>query len=271
MHYSHLATIAAFAAPLTSLSKAQSTAAGIPEALKDRWEQAVDQGKDQWTISFPNNSPKTYEEVNATSDMSYTNRQLFHQQYLDLHNDYRAEHNASKLEWNVTLAAAAANHAEKCMFEHTENNPYGENLVAGYANMSASMAAWADERDSYNFDDGKFDKKTGHFTQMVWASTTQVGCGRCYCGGGTKETGGDDSDKAPGWMVVCEYAPPGNFEGQFRENVRRKSDETASDETGSDEKESDETGSDEKGAAGGLVSKSGLVVATAIGVAALLI
>lgn len=249
MHCHPLATVAVFAA-LTSLSTAQSTPAKIPEALEDRWEQAVDQGKDQWTTSFPNNSPKTYEEVNATSDTTYTNPQLFYQQYLGPHNEYRAEHNASKLEWNVTLAAAAANHAEKCIFEHTKNNPYGENLVAGYANMSASMAAWADERDLYNFDEGKFDKMTGHFTQMVWANTTQVGCGRCYCGGGKKETGGDDSDKAPGWMVVCEYSPPGNFEGQFKENVKK--------------------GSYVKGAASGLVARSGLAVAAAIGVAALL-
>ena len=252
MHYSPLATLAAFAA-LASLSTArpQSDEAEIPEKLEDRWEQAVNQGKDQWTESFPNKSPKTYEEVNATSDQTYTNPQAFYQRYFSLHNEYRKEHNASELTWNVTLAEAAAKHAEECIFEHTENNPYGENLVAGYANMSASMAAWADERDLYNFDEGKFDEKTGHFTQMVWANTTQVGCGRCYCGGGKKETGGDDSDKAPGWMVVCEYSPPGNYEGQFKENVLK--------------------GSYEKGAASGLVAKSGMALAAAIGVAALLI
>lgn len=248
MHFSSHTTIAAFAA-LSAVATAQSASEPLP--LEDRWDAVIDQGRNNWTIAFPNKSPKSYAEVNATSDISFLNPQLFYQLSEGLHNDYRAEHNGTELEWNVTLAAAAANHAEMCIFEHTENNPYGENLVAGYANMSASLAAWADERDLYDWNNPKFDEKTGHFTQMVWTNTTQFGCGRCYCGGGGLETGGDGTDKAPGWMVVCEYSPPGNFEGQFKENVLK--------------------GSYVKGAASGLVAQSGLVMVTVLGVAVALL
>ena len=247
MRFSHLATVAAFSA----LTTAQSDDFSIEKAWEELKQPGMEQGRNYWTTAFSSKSgSKTHEEVNATSDNTYTNAELFHDQYFGLHNQYREEHNASKLEWNETLAIAAQEHAEKCIFEHTENNPYGENLVAGYANMSAAMAAWADERDMYNFDDGKFNKETGHFTQMVWKNTTQVGCGRCFCGGGKQETGGDGTDKAPGWMVVCEYSPQGNVENQFKDNVVK--------------------GNYEKGAASGLVAQSGLAVAAAVGVLVLL-
>ena len=51
----------------------------------------------------------------------------------------------------------------------------------------------------------------GHYTQIVWRSTTEVGCGLRVC------TTGSPFDSHPGatWtMVVCDYRPPGNFRGQ---------------------------------------------------------
>lgn len=58
--------------------------------------------------------------------------------------------------------------------------------------------------------------ETGHFTQLVWKATQQVGCARTECNGGQEGGEGD----APGWYVVCEYAPRGNVIGQFVENVQ---------------------------------------------------
>lgn len=59
---------------------------------------------------------------------------------------------------------------------------------------------------------GGGDPTTGHFSQLVWKSTTSVGCGRSACDG----RGG-----VPGWLVVCEYWPAGNVEGEFGEEVGR--------------------------------------------------
>lgn len=59
---------------------------------------------------------------------------------------------------------------------------------------------------------------TGHFTQLVWKNTTQVGCSRKECNAGQQGGHGD----APGWYVVCEYAPAGNVIGAFVDNVQEQ-------------------------------------------------
>jgi hypothetical protein len=68
-----------------------------------------------------------------------------------------------------------------------------------------------DEGKHYNYNNPGFTHETGHFTQLVWKSTTSVGCARC---------GGRGAQ----WYetyVVCDYKPPGNVVSgnQFRENV----------------------------------------------------
>ncbi|RSM04183.1 hypothetical protein CEP52_006980 [Fusarium oligoseptatum] len=126
-------------------------------------------------------------------------------------NFYRAEHNSSELSWNETLETFATDYLDDnddCKFEHSEG-PYGENLAIGYLNVTASVEAWGDERDDYNFKKGTFSKNTGHFTQLVWKDTTDVGCGRKLCG-------------ERGWYLVCEYWPRGNVIGQFTDQVYKQ-------------------------------------------------
>lgn len=52
----------------------------------------------------------------------------------------------------------------------------------------------------------------GHFTQVVWKGSTQVGCGAADCTG--------HSGVLPAY-VVCRYAPAGNFDttAEFKANV----------------------------------------------------
>ena len=57
----------------------------------------------------------------------------------------------------------------------------------------------------YDFSRPGFDLKTGHFTQVVWKDTRQLGCGVAMCDGGE--------------IWVCNYSPPGNFVRSFRQNV----------------------------------------------------
>lgn len=160
---------------------------------------------------------------------------------LETHNRYRSEHNVTDLSWNETSAEFAAEWAERCVFEHS-GGPTGENLSAGYANATAAVEVWGDERSMWDFpsnapsvfplprqrtqpqdqpegvdlqnDEGStFSKETGHFSQLVWRETTSVGCGRYQCDGEANAEG--DGDPAPGWYVVCEYYPPGNVIGSF--------------------------------------------------------
>ncbi|KAI9697588.1 MAG: hypothetical protein M1836_004538 [Candelina mexicana] len=142
---------------------------------------------------------------------TYISTSAFQLAVIAAHNLYRTQHNASALNWNTTLATYASQHAQNCQFKHS-GGPYGENLAAGYPNATSSVAAWGDERALYNFLHQGFSEATGHFTQVVWKGTRDVGCGRVDCGG---------RNEVPGWYVVCEYYPPGNVEGGYVQNVQK--------------------------------------------------
>lgn len=71
------------------------------------------------------------------------------------------------------------------------------------------VSAWGDEREGYDFEHPGFSEGTGHFTQLVWRDTRGVGCAAKECGAG-------------GWLVVCEYWPAGNVEGEFGVEVQRR-------------------------------------------------
>ncbi|PBP25853.1 PR-1-like protein [Diplocarpon rosae] len=148
---------------------------------------------------------------------SYTDPAIFRNNMLDAHNLFRGEHGVQDVVWNATSATSAANWANACNLVHSKGST-GENLAAGYANVSASVDAWGLERKDYNF--GKptgFSDKTGHFTQLVWSNTTSVGCGVSSCQG---------VNNTPGFYVVCEYYPPGNVAGSqnqyFKDNVKKQ-------------------------------------------------
>lgn len=58
-----------------------------------------------------------------------------------------------------------------------------------------------------------YTEATGHFTQLVWRDTTDVGCAAVDCGynADTDDDGeGGRPRRAKGWYVVCEYSPGGN-------------------------------------------------------------
>lgn len=67
---------------------------------------------------------------------------------------------------------------------------------------------WYNEISLYNFAKGEFSSATGHFTQLVWKSSTKLGLGLAY--NGIK------------YYVVANYQAPGNYLGQFLTNVLPK-------------------------------------------------
>lgn len=68
---------------------------------------------------------------------------------------------------------------------------------------------WYSEERNYDYNNPGFRSNTGHFTQLVWKSTTHVGVGRAVNGSTT--------------FVVANYTPAGNVTnaGQFEQNVLR--------------------------------------------------
>lgn len=137
--------------------------------------------------------------------------------YLDGHNKLRAKHGAKALTWNNNLQAAAQKWADKCQFKHSGGavGAFGENLYAGtgteLGKVKAALASWSSEVKDYN----PSSPKASHFTQMVWKSTTQIGCAIASCDGIF------DPKYGKARFHVCEYKSPGNVSGQYGSNVQK--------------------------------------------------
>jgi hypothetical protein len=129
-------------------------------------------------------------------------------------NRYRIEVAEQPLFWSNTLAAGAQEWAEHLAGEvhslqHSHLPGLGENLAmwtAGRATLTKLVDLWGAEK--YYFIDSTFPdvsttgdwKTVGHYTQMIWRSTTEVGCGMASGGGYD--------------YLVCRYTPQGNFMGE---------------------------------------------------------
>ncbi|KAI8064172.1 CAP domain-containing protein [Gongronella butleri] len=126
------------------------------------------------------------------------------QAILDAHNKYRAIHQAPPLTWDNTIANYAADYIGKCVFKHS-GGEYGENLAGGYRDWPSVVKGWYDEVQNYDYSHPGFASNTGQFTQVVWKSSTKIGCGFAPCGGQR--------------LYMCDYEPAGNYVGEFEENV----------------------------------------------------
>lgn len=114
------------------------------------------------------------------------------------------------LVWSETIAASAQAYADQCVFEHSKGK-YGENLWAGTGEPSGPKVvdSWASESANYDYAAGKCSGTCGHYTQVVWRKTTEVGCGYAKC-----STNSPFGSSKTWYNWVCQYNPPGNYVGQ---------------------------------------------------------
>jgi pathogenesis-related protein 1 len=119
------------------------------------------------------------------------------------------------LSWSAAAASTAATWAEGCRFEHNPalGSAYGENLFAGSGTgwgPAEVVDSWESERRDYDLTANRCaaGKQCGHYTQLVWRASTGVGCALKACSTNSPFGSG------PWTLVVCNYAPPGNFVGQ---------------------------------------------------------
>jgi pathogenesis-related protein 1 len=131
------------------------------------------------------------------------------QRIVAAHNKYRSKVKVPDIQWSDELAVVAqkwANHLAKksCRMKHSNNGKYGENIYwSSYESTPEEVVdSWGSEKKYYK--GGKINRKVykyGHYTQMVWAKTKFVGCGRAKCRNGAE-------------IWVCNYSPPGNIIGK---------------------------------------------------------
>jgi pathogenesis-related protein 1 len=135
---------------------------------------------------------------------------------LAFHNQARKEAGVPALQWSVQLAAYAQAWADHladsaCSFEHRPHSGkweeiYGENLFWGSSDhytVKDACESWYEEKKDFKntLYTGKQTNQIGHYTQMIWRNTTQVGIGIATCKDGSI-------------IIVANYDPPGNYLGE---------------------------------------------------------
>lgn len=143
---------------------------------------------------------------------------------LAAHNRWRQTVGAPPLTYSTELAAASqewANHlrqTNQCQMQHSKPaGKYGENLFWASAlqwsdgkrevqqvSPNTVVDDWGSERADYDYKNNRCaaGKMCGHYTQVIWKTTTTVGCAVAVC---------EDSREQ---IWVCRYQPPGNWVGE---------------------------------------------------------
>ena len=138
------------------------------------------------------------------------------QRLVATHNAERAAARVAPMVWDAQLAAGAIAHAQflaaSGRFEHSNRRArpgVGENLWMGSQGAFSPeqmIGNWASEKRWFR--PGVFPNvsrngnwaQVAHYTQMIWPTTTRVGCGLASARGRD--------------VLVCRYSPKGNVDGR---------------------------------------------------------
>ena len=180
-------------------------------------------------IVFTANPALSSDEKNSQSTTIGSDT-TFNKAILKQHNFYRNIAGIKPLKWNNDLEKLASEWAtslkknRNCKMQHSSTSYrrnaatfsyVGENLHWNFSSRaftvdpehgSKAVDNWYEEIRDYQYSKrgvvcAKRNKKEaiGHFTQVMWDQSTDVGCAYATCGGGTS------------LVVVCNYGPGGNF------------------------------------------------------------
>ena len=140
---------------------------------------------------------------------------------LEAHNNYRRMHHAPPLVLNKDLCQMAEKYSKHLSdnvgeLVHSTNlryriGPVGENLYYCKVKRPTGTyvtSTWYNEIKDYNYNNVWKDEATGHFSQVVWNGTTDIGFG---CTRNEKDQ----------LFVVAHYYPCGNLNQCYKENVLR--------------------------------------------------
>lgn len=131
--------------------------------------------------------------------------------WLNAHNVFRCMHGAPPVEWNALGQVKVYQYVNSLTrMTHSDSYklepPAGENLAQGNDNLEAAVASWYSEI-SLCASDSCTGAQTGHYTAVVWKSTTKIACAQ-----------NTNAQK----IYMCRYdssAP--NYAGEYIANVKK--------------------------------------------------
>lgn len=121
------------------------------------------------------------------------------------------------MSWDTKVAADAQAWADGCDFKHDPklgSLKQGQNIYASAGSVPTPegvVGNWVSEVSDYDYASNSCapGQVCGHYTQVVWAKSTGLGCGQKTCTVNSPFGGGGKWD-----LWVCNYSPAGNFSGQ---------------------------------------------------------
>ncbi|XP_071819005.1 cysteine-rich venom protein pseudechetoxin-like isoform X2 [Apostichopus japonicus] len=158
---------------------------------------------------------------------SYTTKEQ--KQLLDRHNQHRLEVESgdmNELLWRSKLAEQAQEWSNGCFYAHPDKRVHadyqgiGQNLFISWLDeggdnppvVTLPVDMWNSEVANFSYPMNTCRKGAvcGHYTQVVWAETTKVGCGIKFC----RWARSSKRTFENAWLVTCNYSPAGNMQGE---------------------------------------------------------
>ena len=174
---------------------------------------------DGWSYEWGTDNNKKNTNTNYEKKTETISGNDFQQRALEAHNKYRRKHHVGDLVLSKDLCNIAQKYAETLArtgnFAHSHakynGKNMGENLFACYGmKIDGKMMTddWYNEVNQYDFNNPGFVSGTGHFTQVVWKGSREVGFGYAQARDGY-------------YYGVANYYPAGNYLNEFEDNVFR--------------------------------------------------
>lgn len=191
-----IAPTAPLPTPITNASRVTAAEARELVAFHDAARHEVGVGPVEWSPEVAAFAQQWADHIAATGKFE-------HRPYASLPPTEASTETPAAESPSTNSAADAARDLPKQI--------YGENLaMSSSRNYSPTDGArgWYAEKKDYEpgtpipTDFSKF--KAGHYTQLVWSKTKKIGAGKAVV-----QTG----DFAGWTVIVCNYDPPGNWEG----------------------------------------------------------
>ncbi|XP_036406128.1 cysteine-rich venom protein-like [Megalops cyprinoides] len=151
-----------------------------------------------------------------TSSKIDTNNPAVQDEIVEKHNAIRrgvqpTASNMLKMSWNSQAESNAQSWANTCAMGHSpqtkrtiSTSGCGENIYMSSApnSWSDAIQSWDDEVKDYRYGYGSINGGViGHYTQLVWYRSNEIGCGVAYCPNSQYQ-----------YFYVCQYCPPGNYQ-----------------------------------------------------------